>query len=90
MPEQCIVFELLLDCLKKMLVVLGYSKMHEVYNFFKCIIELSSENESWRMWLNKLCCGKYLFDFWHIQALPFSEVPYQNPHDGDEYVFETT
>jgi len=63
--------------------------MHEVYNFFKCIIELLSENESWHM-LNKLCYGRYLFDFWHVRALSFSEVPYQNPHDGDEYVFETT
>jgi hypothetical protein len=32
-PEQCIVFELL-DCLQKLLDILGYSKMHEVYNFF--------------------------------------------------------
>ena len=63
--------------------------MHEVYNFFKCIIELLSENESWHM-LNKMCYGRYLFDFWHVPALSFSEVPYQNPHDGDEYVFETT
>jgi len=63
--------------------------MQEVYNFFKCIIELSSENGSWHMWLNKLCYGRYLFDFWHIPALPFSEVRYQNPHDGFEYVFET-
>jgi len=66
-PEQCIVFELLLDCLKKLFYVLGYSKMHEVYNFFKCIIELLAENESWHM-LNKLCYGRYLLDFWHIPA----------------------
>jgi len=66
-PEQWIVFELLLDCLQKLLDILGYSKMHEVYNFFKCIIELLAENESWHM-LNKLCYGRYLFDFWHIPA----------------------
>ena len=33
-PKHCVVFELLLDCLKKLLDMLGYSKMHKVHNIF--------------------------------------------------------